>query len=142
VTDVQARRARLVPPRRAWAVGAAGLASLALPVRALAGPGLATTAEAAPTGRTVKAAPARLRVASDDVRNASSYEGRPDDKRWEDRRGAVVDTVQGQDLDVLGVQEATQGLMHDKASAGRKVTQFDDLVDRLGGSWRITAATR
>jgi endonuclease/exonuclease/phosphatase family metal-dependent hydrolase len=142
MTDVQARRVRLVPPRRAWAGGAAALASLALPVGALAGPGLAPTAAAAPSVRTVEAAPAPLRVASYNIRNANSYEGKHNEKRWEDRRAAVVDTIQGQDLDVLAVQEATQGLLHDEASAGRKVTQFDDLVDRLGGSWRVTNATR
>ena len=64
MTDVRARRVRLVPLRRARAVDATALASLALPVGALAGPGLATTAEAAPTVRTAKATPAPLRVAS------------------------------------------------------------------------------
>jgi endonuclease/exonuclease/phosphatase family metal-dependent hydrolase len=142
MTDARAQRVRLLPPRRAWAVGAAALVSLTLPLGALAGPGLATAAEAAPTAATAKPAAAELRVASYNIRNANSYEGKHNEKRWEDRRGAVVDTIQGQDLDVLAVQEATQGLLHDKASAAKKVTQFDDLVDRLGGTWRITNATR
>ena len=87
-------------------------------------------------------AAAPLRVASYNIRNANSYEGRHNEKRWEDRRGVVVDTILGQDLDVLAVQEATQGLLHDDESEPKKINQYDDLLARLGGTWRITNATR
>lgn len=85
---------------------------------------------------------APLRVASYNIRNANTYEGKKNEKRWKDRRGAVVAAVKGQDLDVLAVQEATQGLLHDAESEPRRISQFDDLVQRLGGAWRLTNATR
>jgi endonuclease/exonuclease/phosphatase family metal-dependent hydrolase len=85
---------------------------------------------------------APLRVATYNIRCSTCYEGRPNEKPWADRREAVVDAIKGQHLDVLAVQEASQGQLHDAESAPKKISQFDDLVDRLGGSWRITNATR
>jgi endonuclease/exonuclease/phosphatase family metal-dependent hydrolase len=125
--------------RLAWFAGAAVLASLVVPATVTAG---ALPAEAAPLVSAAKVASAPLRVASYNIRNANSYEGLKNEKRWEDRRGAVVDTIQGQDLDVLAIQEATQGLLHDDDSESKKINQYDDLLDRLGGTWAITNATR
>jgi endonuclease/exonuclease/phosphatase family metal-dependent hydrolase len=81
-------------------------------------------------------------VATYNIRCATCFEGRPNEKPWAERRQAVVDAIANQDLDVLAVQEASQGLLHDAASEPKKISQFDDLVARLGGSWRITNATR
>ena len=130
--------------RRPWLVGAAVLAALALPA-SLPGSVAGTTAQAAPQLAPVaaaKSAGAPLRVASYNIRNANSYEGRKNEKRWADRRDAVVDTILGQDLDVLAIQEATQGLLHDDESEPKKINQYDDLLARLGGTWAITNATR
>ena len=85
---------------------------------------------------------APLRVASYNIRCATCFDGLPNEKPWAERRDAVVDTIEGQDLDVLAVQEASQGVLHDAESEPKKISQFDDLVDRLGGTWRITNATR
>lgn len=128
--------------RRAWVAGAAVLASLVLPATVPAGASLETTAEAAPLVGVTTPAAAPLRVASYNIRNANSYDGRKNEKRWEDRRDAVVDTILRQDLDVLAIQEATQGLLHDAESERKKINQFDDLLARLGGTWAITNATR
>ncbi|RYZ28776.1 MAG: hypothetical protein EOP01_06190, partial [Propionibacteriaceae bacterium] len=120
------------------------LAALALPAT-LPGSVTGTTAQAAPQLAPVaaaKSAGAPLRVASYNIRNANSYEGRKNEKRWADRRDAVVDTILGQDLDVLAIQEATQGLLHDDESEPKKINQYDDLLARLGGTWAITNATR
>ena len=131
--------------RRPWLVGAAVLVALALPATLPAGSLPGTTAQAAPQVAPVaaaKSAGAPLRVASYNIRCATCYEGRKNEKTWADRRQAVVDTIRGQDLDVLAVQEASQGQLHDAESAPKKISQFDDLVERLGGSWAITNATR
>ena len=128
--------------RRTWLAGAAVLAALVVPAAMPAGSVLGSTAEAAPVVSAAKPVPAPLRVASYNIRNANSYEGLKNEKRWEDRRGAVVDTILGQDLDVLAIQEATQGLLHDDESEPKKINQYDDLLARLGGTWAITNATR
>ncbi len=135
ITDVTHRRVHL-RTARATLAGAALLASLALPGLLPGGPGV-PAADAAPVATTATAAP--LRIASYNIRNANSYTNQKNEKRWEDRRGAVVSLIQGEHLDVLAVQEATQGMLHDSASDG-KVNQYEDLVERLGGDWRVTNA--
>jgi endonuclease/exonuclease/phosphatase family metal-dependent hydrolase len=135
-------RTPLARTRRCLAAGAGALAALVLPVTLLPGAVPGVTASAAPVVRVVPPVSAPLRVATYNIRNANSYEGRSNEKRWEDRRAAVVEAIQGQDLDVLAVQEATQGQLHDAESASKKINQFDDLLARLGGSWAITNATR
>ena len=57
---------------------------------------------------------------------------------WYERRAAVVSTIKGEDLDVLGVQEASQGQLAQVPGT----SQFDDLVQRLGSPWAITNAYR
>ncbi|MBB3326196.1 endonuclease/exonuclease/phosphatase family protein [Microlunatus antarcticus] len=137
-----ARRPRPTCSSRVWLAGAAALAALVLPVSVPAGSVLSPAAQAAPVATVATPVSAPLRVASYNIRNANSYEGRKNEKRWEDRRGAVVDTILGQDLDVLAVQEATQGLLHDEESEPKKINQYDDLLARLGGTWAITNGTR
>ncbi len=127
--------------------GAVAVGVIAVPV---VGPGASAQLAAAsvrPSGTTTvtvarAAVSAPLRVATYNIRCATCFEGRPNEKPWADRRGAVVAAIKGQHLDVLAIQEASQGLLHDKVSEPRKISQFDDLVERLGGSWRLTNATR
>ena len=77
-----------------------------------------------------------LRVASYNIRCANC--GGPS---WQSRRGAVVATIKSRNLDVVGIQEASQGWLK---SGGRSVdlSQFEDLRNRLGGSWRLSDASR
>ncbi len=74
-----------------------------------------------------------LRVASWNVLCANCSKGKAS---WAKRRSAVVATIKAQDPDVLGVQEASQGRI---AGGG---SQYMDLVNRLGGPYRITDAQR
>ena len=117
-------------------MGAAVLVALALPAPV----SVATTTPAPTTSvaPSAKAGSAPLRVASYNIRNANTYEKHKNEKRWVDRRDAVVAGIEGQDLDVLGVQEATQGLLSDATSKRNRTSQFDDLVQRLGGGWQVT----
>ena len=55
------------------------------------------------------------------------------EKSWAQRKSAVVSTINSQNLDVLGIQEASQGQL-----PGRSTSQFDDLLNGLGGTWAIT----
>ncbi len=121
---------------RACLTSAALLASVALATALPPGPG--AEAHAAPVNASARVASAPLRVASYNIRNANTYEKHANEKRWADRRGAVVSAIRGQDLDVLGVQEASQGLLSDATSQRNRTSQFDDLVARLGGGWRVT----
>ena len=57
---------------------------------------------------------------------------------WYQRRAGVVSTIVGEDLDVVGIQEASQGQLAEASG----VSQFDDLVNRLGAPWAITNAYR
>ncbi|SDU84976.1 Endonuclease/Exonuclease/phosphatase family protein [Microlunatus sagamiharensis] len=121
---------------RASLVSASLLASVAL---AGALPlGTTTQAQAAPVAASAEVASAPLRVASYNIRNANTYQKHKNEKRWVDRRAAVVAGIKGQDLDVLGVQEASQGLLSDATSQRNRTSQFDDLVARLGGGWKVT----
>ncbi len=52
---------------------------------------------------------------------------------WASRRGVVVSTILGQDPDVIGIQEASQGWL-----AGARISQFEDLAQRLGRSYALT----
>jgi len=61
-----------------------------------------------------------------------------DEGTWYERRAAVVSTIAGEDLDVIGIQEASQGQLAENSG----VSQFDDLVNRLGSPWAITNAYR
>ena len=74
-----------------------------------------------------------LRVASYNVLCANCSKGKAS---WADRRDGVVATIESQDPDVLGVQEASQGRI---AGGG---PQYMDLLNRLGDPYRITDANR
>jgi hypothetical protein len=88
----------------------------------------------------VQAAP--LRIGSYNVRCSSCYEGKANEGTWEQRRSAVVATIKGQDLDALGVQEASQGRLKDSSGASLSYTQFEDLATRLGSPWKLVNPKR
>ena len=56
---------------------------------------------------------------------------------WSSRRGAVVSAVRSQDPDVIGIQEASQGWL-----SGARISQFEDLANRLGASYTLANAKR
>lgn len=77
-----------------------------------------------------------LRVASFNIRCAncsinSRVNGR--EKKWETRRHAVIAQIKAEQVDVIGVQEASPGLLR-----GRKISQFEDLAARLGEPYELT----
>ncbi len=72
---------------------------------------------------------ASLRVASFNV--GSAFASGP---TWASRATAVVSTIKGQNPDVVGLQEASQGRLDPSVS----YAQFDDLIDRLGDPYKLT----
>jgi endonuclease/exonuclease/phosphatase family metal-dependent hydrolase len=106
--------------------------SKAITVRTASKP--ATTAPApAPAS-----ASAALRVGSFNIKCANCASDKDNELPWSGRRDAVVSTIKGQDLDVLGVQEASQGWLKDSNGKSIDLSQFEDLENRLGGSWTLT----
>lgn len=117
-------------PARPWS--ALLVAVLALP---LLGVGPSTPATAAPAPLPEAAAPT-LRVATYNIRCANcSLNSRINsrEKNWETRRAKVVAQIKAEKVDVIGLQEASQGLLR-----GTKISQFDDLVHRLGAPYALT----
>ena len=81
-----------------------------------------------------------LRVASFNVRCANcSINSRVNkrEKRWETRRTKVIAQIKAEQVDVLGVQEASPGLLR-----GKKISQFEDLANRLGAPYALTNTKR
>ena len=79
---------------------------------------------------------APLRAATYNILCANCSESHP----WAKRRGALVKAIKAQDLDVLGAQEASQGLT--KGADGRRKAQFADLLALLGSRYRLTNTYR
>lgn len=78
-------------------------------------------------GQTAESLP--LRVGSFNIRNATIKEG----PSWAKRRKPVADTIAGQEVAVVGLQEATWTHV-----PGRRVSQFGDVINLLGRNWRST----
>lgn len=78
-----------------------------------------------------------LRVASYNIKCAGCEDTRAGELGWNERRGAVADTILAEMPDVVGVQEATQGNL-----AGSTLNQYDDLLALLGDPYRVTNAYR
>lgn len=74
-------------------------------------------------------ADAPLRVGSFNIHNA----GHKDGPSWGARRHAVAATIAGQKVAVVGLQEANWTNV-----PGRKVSQYRDVMNLLGRSWRAT----
>lgn len=79
---------------------------------------------------------APLRAATYNILCANCSSSHP----WSSRRGTLVKAVKAQGLDVLGVQEASQGLT--VGADGARKAQFDDLVDLLGSDYKLANAYR
>lgn len=102
----------------------------------------AVQAVADPLARQVAAVPtasgtaSSLRVASFNVRCANcsiSMRANGREKKWETRRAKVISQIKDEKVDVVGLQEASPGLLK-----GTKISQFEDLANRLGGAYRLT----
>ena len=102
----------------------------------------ATTA--APTADRARRAPVDLRVASYNVVNVSVDRAEGERQPWRVRRQAVIATILGENVDVLGVQEVNPSkAFRDRLVAGRN--QFQDLkkgLNAAGGSFALTSASR
>lgn len=99
------------------------------------------SAAPAPTATMGAAADSSLRVASDNVRSMHADAEVKNGGTWEQRRSSVVATIKAQNLDVLGVQEASQSALY---AGGNKLnlSQFQDLTARLGSPWKLTSTSR
>ena len=99
-----------------------------LSARAVGADGDPVTAWSAPVAfKTPESLP--LRVGSYNIRNGTIKAG---GGNWTKRRHAVADTVAGQHVAVLGLQEATWNL------PGYPFGQYADLAHLLGRSWKST----
>ncbi|MDR1768038.1 MAG: endonuclease/exonuclease/phosphatase family protein [Propionibacteriaceae bacterium] len=82
-----------------------------------------------------------LRVGSYNVNCATCTSTSPDFNPWATRRTLVAANILAADLDVIGVQEATQGqLVVDGKKSG--VSQYEDLVNLLGSPWKVSVKAR
>lgn len=79
---------------------------------------------------------APLRAASYNIMCSNCTTSHP----WSKRRAALVEAIRSQRVDVLGVQEASQGLT--AGADGTNKAQFDDLVDLLGDDYALANAHR
>lgn len=88
---------------------------------------------------TTEAASTSLNVATFNVRcaNCSKKPANGREKRWEVRRDVIVDQILSQDVDVIGVQEASPGLLDSP-----RIAQFEDLLARLGNGFAVTDSSR
>lgn len=107
-----------------------------------ASPSSTSTPTPTPTPTPTTLASAPLRIGSYNVRCASCYQGVPNEGTWEQRRDAIVSLVKSQDVDALGVQEASQGRLKDSAGNSLPYTQFEDLTTRLGAPWTLVNPAR
>ena len=96
-------------------------------------------ASAAITPAAVAATPASLNVATFNVRcaNCSKKPANSREERWEVRRDVIVDQILSQDVDVIGLQEASPGLL-----SSPRIAQFEDLLARLGSGFAVTDPSR
>lgn len=87
-----------------------------------------------------KSAP--LVVASYNVKCANCFAGAPNELTWYERRASVVATIRRQAPDVLGLQEAAQSWLKDSSGDPVNLSQFEDLVNRLGSPYRLANTKR
>lgn len=128
--------------RRA-AVVCCALLALLVPVSLVGG------AEAAPgpvpEGTLKGDAGTDIRVGSFNIRAVDKFEGQQDELRWSDRRATVVDQILGENVDVIGVQEASPNPNFEQEFLRGQSVQYMDLLaalnlrDPLGlKPWAIT----
>ncbi|SER39124.1 fibronectin type III domain-containing protein [Microlunatus flavus] len=86
---------------------------------------------------------AQLRLGTFNVKCFNCEGDHPNERSWWDRRAAVVKDIKSQKVDVLGIQEASQAwLPAREGGKGQDLSQFEDLRNRLGGSWKVTNSNR
>jgi hypothetical protein len=88
---------------------------------------------------------ASLVVATFNVRcaNCSVHSGYSREKSWATRAEVIVDQILGEKVDVIGVQEASPGLLHGSQYGdfdGK--SQFEHLVGMLGAPYAVTDESR
>ena len=85
-----------------------------------------------------------LRVGSYNIRCANCGDSKrlANELPWSGRKAAVVATIKGQDLDVVGIQEASQGWLKDSSGKKYDESQFEDLIQGLGSPWALTNTAR
>lgn len=117
---------------RAAAVAALA-AALIVPALSAVPAGAQTSPAAAP------ATASSLNVATFNVRcaNCSKKPANGGEERWEVRRDVIVQQILSQDVDVIGLQEASPGLLDSP-----RIAQFEDLLSRLGSDYAVTDASR
>ncbi len=95
-------------------------------------------------GKTQESVPSTLRVASYNVKCANCYSAVPNEGTWYQRRDAVVENILAQKPDVIGIQEASQGWLKADDGAGKAISlsQFEDLVNRLGSPYKLANSHR
>ncbi len=101
-------------------------------------PAAVATAETVQSAST-SASSSGLNVATFNVRcaNCSNKPTNSREKPWDVRRGVIVKQILAEDVDVLGLQEASPGLL-----AAPRISQFEDLLNRLGGDYAVTDSSR
>lgn len=90
-----------------------------------------------PTAEGTASRGASLRVISYNVKCVNCFSGLPEEGTWTERRGAVVANLRKQDPDVIGIQEASQGWLRDEKGKSISLSQFEDLQQRLGSTYRL-----
>jgi len=87
---------------------------------------------------TVVAATFNVRCANCSAKSKNSRE-----KTWAVRSQVVASQILGEDVDVIGIQEASPGLLHGSVyGAYDGKSQFEQLVGLLGGSYAVTDPSR
>lgn len=125
----QFRSARI---SRALAAGTL-LVALAVPAFAPAPAAVATPLPAAAADSTVRVATFNVRCANCSIKSRTNKR----EKRWSVRSAVVRDQILGENVDVIGVQEASPGLL-----PGSRTGQFEDLVAALGAPYAVTNTNR
>jgi endonuclease/exonuclease/phosphatase family metal-dependent hydrolase len=83
------------------------------------------------------ASSAPLRVGSYNIKCANCAGTAANELPWSGRRDAVAAAIKAQHLDVIGIQEASQGWLKDASGQSIDLSQFEDLANRLGGTWTL-----
>jgi endonuclease/exonuclease/phosphatase family metal-dependent hydrolase len=102
----------------------------------------ATKVKTAAKAVTAASVSSPLRVGSYNIKCANCYAHLPNELRWEGRRAAVVSTIRNENLDVIGLQEASQGWLRDAKGRPVELSQFEDLQRRLGWPYKLTNSKR
>lgn len=126
---------RGVPPNRTYYAQALGVDAAGQPVGGWSGV-IAVTTPPPPAPPTKP----QLTVASFNVRCANCYQRQNGEQPWSARRKSVIAQIVSRRPDVIGVQEASQGLLK-----GKGKSQFADLRDGLhaaGVPYEVTNTVR